>query len=255
MSQRLLWLRCSALMGILAVLLSGCSADQQPSKLETALANMAKDVVIPIQAKALENPLPESEQVMQEGQQIFGQACSICHGTDGRAGTDLGRAMYPPAMDLTSPHVKSWTDAELFWIIQNGIRLTGMPAWKSTISEADTWKLVYFIRDLPRRNALKLEQEEASARDGMSVAEQVAYGRTLYRQEGCFMCHLLDGEGGTFGPDLTVQGDRGRTDEWLIGHFKDPPAYTEGSIMPSFQNLTEEQLRALVAFLQNQKSN
>lgn len=248
-------LRSHTLMGILCVLLSGCSADKQPSKLETVLANMAKDVVIPMQAQALENPVPASEQVIRQGQEIFGQACSICHGGDGHARTGLGRAMYPPAMDLTSPHVKSWTDSELFWIIQNGIRLTGMPAWKSTISEMNTWKLVRFIRELPRMDASKVEQAAYVAADGASEADLISYGRTLYRQEGCFMCHQLDGEGGTLGPDLTFQGSRGRTDDWLTGHFKDPPAYTEGSLMPSFENLTEEQLRALVAFLQNQKGS
>ncbi len=248
-------LRSRALMGILCVLLSGCSADKQPSQLETVLANMAKDVVIPLQAQALENPVPASEQVIRQGQQIFGQACSICHGADGHARTGLGRAMYPPAMDLTSPHVKSWTDSELFGIIQNGIRLTGMPAWKSTISEMNTWKLVRFIRELPRMDAAKVKQAASEAAEGASEADLIAYGRTLYRQEGCFMCHQLDGEGGTLGPDLTFQGNRGRTDDWLTGHFKDPPAYTEGSLMPAFENLTEEQLRALVAFLQNQKGS
>ena len=61
--------------------------------------------------------------------------------------------------------------------------------------------------------------------------------------------------GRTVGPDLIFQGSRGRADEWLIGHFKDTPAYAKGSIMPPFENMTEEQLRALVAFLQNQKGN
>lgn len=67
------------------------------------------------------------------------------------------------------------------------------------------------------------------------------------------MCHQLEGEGGKVGPDLTLEGSRGRTDEWLIGHFKDPPAYTPGSIMPAFKNLTDEQLQALAEFLQSQK--
>jgi Cytochrome P460/Cytochrome C oxidase, cbb3-type, subunit III len=52
-------------------------------------------------------------------------------------------------MDLTSPHVQHWSDGELFWIIQNGVRLTGMPSWKSSISENDTWKLARFIHNLP----------------------------------------------------------------------------------------------------------
>ncbi|MBI4167133.1 MAG: cytochrome c, partial [Acidobacteria bacterium] len=68
----------------------------------------------------------------------------MCHGADGRSRTNIGRGMYPPAMDLTSPHVQKWSDADLFWIIQNGIRLTGMPSWKAIISDEDTWKLVRF---------------------------------------------------------------------------------------------------------------
>lgn len=57
------------------------------------------------------------------------------------------------------------------------------------------------------------------------------------------------------GPERTIEGTRERTDEWLIGHFKDPPAYTHGSIMPAFKNLTKEQLKALTVFLQTQKGN
>jgi cbb3-type cytochrome oxidase cytochrome c subunit len=60
-------------------------------------------------------------------------------------------------------------------------------------------------------------------------------------------------EGGKVGPDLTLEGTRGRSDEWLVGHFKDPSAYTPGSIMLSFKQLTDEQLRALTGFLQNEK--
>lgn len=243
------------LLGLIAVLSAGCTADQKPSKLETAMATMAKDVAIPIQAKDRQNPLPRSQEVVQEGQVIFGQACALCHGANARAQTELGRAMYPPAIDLTSPHVRSWSDAELFWIIQNGIRMTGMPAWRGRISEEDTWKLIHFLRNLPEVAAQQPSPPEDIAL-GKETKQQelIAHGRLLYRQEGCFMCHQLDGEGGTVGPDLTIEGTRGRSDEWLIGHFKDPPAYTKGSIMPSFKNLTEAQLHALVVFLQNQKS-
>jgi cbb3-type cytochrome oxidase cytochrome c subunit len=54
------------------------------------------------------------------------------------------------------------------------------------------------------------------------------------------------------GPDLTTEGTRGRTDDWLIGHFKDPASYVRGSVMPPFKNLTDEQLQALTLFLQKQ---
>jgi mono/diheme cytochrome c family protein len=215
---------------------------------------MAKDVVIPIEAQRLKNPLPGDDEVVNGGRQTFTQSCAFCHGADGR-GTNLGRNMYPPAMDLNAPHVQHWADAELFWIIQNGVRLTGMPSWKSSISQSDTWRLVHFIHSLPRLNA-EAGRAAASAvppTPARPEAELIAYGKVLYRQEGCFMCHQLQGEGGRVGPDLTVEGTRGRTNEWLIGHFKDPPRYTSGSIMPPFKNLTDAQLRALTVFLQNQK--
>ncbi len=245
-----------SLTGALVFLLSGCTANKTPSKLEATLANMAKDVAIPIEAESRKNPLAENEEAVKEGRELYLQSCAICHGADGHARTNLGRGMYPPAMDLTSPHAQHWNDAELFWIIQNGVRLTGMPSWRSTLSETDTWKLVHFIHDLPRVDAQAATTKVAPSTEpqaGKSNEEMIQYGKTLYRQEGCFMCHQLNGEGGKVGPDLSVEGTRGRTNQWLIGHFKDPPAYTRGSIMPAFKNLTDDQLAALTAFLQIQK--
>jgi mono/diheme cytochrome c family protein len=79
----------------------------------------------------------------------------------------------------------------------------------------------------------------------------------LYTQaaqgEGCFTCHSLNGRGGTVAPDLAMEGTRGRSNAWLIGHFKDPQAYSPASVMPSFAGLTHRQLQVLATFLQNQK--
>ena len=101
----------------------------------------------------MKNPLSETDEVVSQGQEVFLGSCAQCHGADGRGDTNIGRNMYPPAMDLSSPHVQHWSDAELFWIIQNGVRLTGMPSWKSSISDNDTWKLARFIHHLPRLDA------------------------------------------------------------------------------------------------------
>ncbi len=237
----------AVLLGAMLVLTSGCPASKKPSRIEAMLANMAKDVAIPLEARGRTNPLPRSDEVVEEGKQLYMLSCAMCHGTDGHSQTRLGLAMYPPAMDLTSPHVQHWNDAELFWITQNGVRLTGMPGWKTMVSETDTWKIVHFIHALPRLEAAAVE------RAARTEAELIANGKALYRQEGCFMCHQLEGEGGKVGPDLSIEGTRGRANEWLVGHFKDPPAYTPGSLMPPFKNLTDAQLQALVAFLQSQK--
>jgi mono/diheme cytochrome c family protein len=219
---------------------------------ETALANATKDIVIPIEAENLKNPLLTDQQTVEQGQQLYLQSCALCHGSDGHGQTTLGQGMYPPAMDLTSPHVQHWGDSDMFWIIQNGVRLTGMASWKGEISPEDTWKLVIFIHQLPKLNSVaagSAEREKASR----THEQLIAYGKTLYRQEGCFICHRLDGQGNKLGPDLTVEGTRNRTPAWLIGHFKDPAAYVRGSVMPSFKNLTDEQLNALAAFLESQK--
>src|SRR6202046_656948 len=138
---------------MLGALLSGCTADKPPSQGETNLANAAKDVAIPLEAGMKKNPLPATDEVVSQGQEVFLGSCAQCHGPEGRGDTDIGRNMAPPAMDLTSSHVQHWSDAELFWIVQNGVRLTGMPAWQSSISEHDTWKLARFIHNLPRLNA------------------------------------------------------------------------------------------------------
>ena len=138
---------------ILGLSLQGCTAGKQPSQGEADLANAAKDVTIPLEAGKKQNPMPDTVEVVSQGQEVFLGSCAQCHGADGRGNTDVGRNMTPPAMDLSSSHVQHWSDAELFWIVQNGVRLTGMPAWHSSISENDTWKLARFIHNLPRLDA------------------------------------------------------------------------------------------------------
>jgi cytochrome c553 len=80
----------------LVLFVTGRSASKKPSKLETALANIAKDVVVPLQAKNMKNPFPATDANIQAGKQIYLQQCALCHAADGHAETKLGLAMYPP---------------------------------------------------------------------------------------------------------------------------------------------------------------
>ena len=79
----------------------------------------------------------------------------------------------------------------------------------------------------------------------------------LYTQaeqgEGCFSCHSLHGHGGKVGPDLAVEGSRDRSNAWLIGHFKNPQAYSPATVMPGFGGLTDRELQTLATFLKYQK--
>jgi mono/diheme cytochrome c family protein len=146
-------LMLGAISAMLGALLVGCTADKPPSEGETSLANAAKDVTIPLEAGKMTNPLPDTAEVASQGQEVFLGSCAQCHGPEARGDTTVGRNMAPPAMDLTSAHVQHWSDAELFWIIQNGVKLTGMPSWKSSVSADDTWKLTRYIHKLPTLDA------------------------------------------------------------------------------------------------------
>lgn len=68
---------------------------------------------------------------------------------DGHRPTDAGRWMYTRAADLTSKEVQGYSDRELFWIIKNGIRLSGMPAFAKVESDEHLWDLVLYLRTLP----------------------------------------------------------------------------------------------------------
>src|ERR1035437_4579469 len=169
------------LISVLTVFLAACTAHQKPSTVETVLATMAKDIVIPIEAEELKNPLSWSPQVETQGQQVYLQSCAVCHGEDGHGQTPMGQGMYPPALDLTSPHVQHWNDSEMFWIIQNGVRMTGMASWKGAITPNETWKLVIFVRHLPEMDA-EAKNAAQPPPQPKTPAQLLAYGKTLYRQ-------------------------------------------------------------------------
>src|SRR3984885_6859251 len=156
---------------MLGAWLQGCTGGKQPSQEETSVANAAKDVTIPLEAGKMKNPLPATDEVVSQGREVFLGSCAQCHGADARGDTDIGRNMYPPAMDLSSSHVQHWSDAELFWIIQNGVRLTGMPSWKSSISDNDTWKLARFIHSLPSRGTASGSTAATSQAQGATSAQ------------------------------------------------------------------------------------
>ena len=122
---------------------------QEPGHLETVLATGAKRLVIRWASREGIPPAPTNLQAsVEEGDKLYAADCSMCHGADGHTATDAGRWMYPRAADLTSSGVQRYSDRELFWIIKNGIRLSGMPAFGKVESDERIWNLVHFVRTL-----------------------------------------------------------------------------------------------------------
>jgi mono/diheme cytochrome c family protein len=136
-----------------SVLHDGLSARATPSALETAIARTARKMAAPSSADATRNPVADSPEVQKGARLHFADHCAICHGNDGSGDTMIGRGLYPKPPDLRAKETQNLSDGRIFWTIENGVRLTGMPAFGGNgMGHGDSnasWKLVHFIRHLP----------------------------------------------------------------------------------------------------------
>jgi len=157
-----------ALLGLVvavaaSILHDGLSARATPNKLETVIARNARRLAIPASSRQTQNPLLDSAEDSRDARLHFADHCAICHGNDGGGQTMLGTGLYPKPPDLRLPRTQELADGELFWIIENGVRFTGMPGFGNGGEHGgtqDTWKLVHFIRHLPHLTAAeRLEME------------------------------------------------------------------------------------------------
>ena len=142
-----------------SVLHDGLSSRATPTRFETVIARNARHLAIPSNARVAQNPVLDSAEVQRDARLHFADHCAICHANDGGGQTLIGNGLYPKPPDLRLSRTQELSDGELFWIIENGVRFTGMPAFSSTGNHAnsenhggaiDSWKLVHFIRHLPR---------------------------------------------------------------------------------------------------------
>lgn len=155
-----------AVMAVAAVMLvlqgRGVSARPEPSGLEARLALFMRSWMTPASAKGMKNPVTATPENFAAARQHFADHCSSCHGNDGSGQTEMGRALYPKAPDMRLPRTQNLTDGELFYIIENGVMLTGMPGWSTGTIEGEraSWELVHFIRRLPTLTSDDLAEME-----------------------------------------------------------------------------------------------
>ena len=153
----------------------GFSTRQQPSKVERWVARGARSAALPGGARALTNPVSDSPEMLAEARAHWADQCAACHSNNGSGDAELGKHMYPPAPDMRQAATQNLTDGEMFYIIENGIRLTRMPAWgNGTIKdEQDSWDLVRLIRHLPRLTAgEESEMEKLNPRSPEELKEE-----------------------------------------------------------------------------------
>jgi mono/diheme cytochrome c family protein len=135
---------------VIALMRINLTALHEPGPAETRLANLSKRYLI---YRASRHGIPprtqDTKASIERGSSHYGLDCGVCHADDGRSQRPLGQSMYPRASDLTSKQVQSYSDQELFWIIQNGIRITGMPAFGNVETPDHVLDLVNYVRTLP----------------------------------------------------------------------------------------------------------
>jgi mono/diheme cytochrome c family protein len=195
-------------IGVIAVWLllkfgtGGFSARAKPSPMEQFAAATARKLAISEHAKDLRNPVPYSIEALEQAQAHWADHCAFCHANDGSGNTEVGRNLYPKPPDMRASPTQSLSDGELYFTINRGIRLTGMPAWgEPGDDDEDSWKLVYFIRHLPKMTEQeaeamgKLNPESCMAREeerqeeeflegnpGKKVPAQKKQSRTIYKE-------------------------------------------------------------------------
>ena len=137
---------------LLGMLRKGFSAADEPSAIEAFMATTMRRYAVPSDLKNAKNPLPFTPEILAEGRAHFADHCATCHGNDGKGKTSMGQNFYPKVPDMTLTRTQSQSDGELFATIENGIRLTAMPAFGGGTAESahGSWGLVHFIRHLPK---------------------------------------------------------------------------------------------------------
>jgi mono/diheme cytochrome c family protein len=149
--------------GLLYARVTGFSARATPGRLETSTARWVRHWGIPGEFRDKPNPVPRTADAVNAGMAHFADHCATCHANDGSGDTVIGRGLFPPAPDMRKSGTQSMTDGELFYIIEHGVRFTGMPAWGSDNPNdaALGWQLVHFIRHMPRLSPAELQKMEA----------------------------------------------------------------------------------------------
>jgi hypothetical protein len=178
---------CGALAAVivLAVVgvwrLKGLSTRAQPTAIERVVARATRRLAVPRDGRRAANPISFSPEVWAESRAHFADHCATCHANDGSGQTEMGQRFYPKVPDMRLEETQELTDGELYWIIENGVRLTGMPAWgPGGGGDLDTWKLVHFIRRLKDLTPEQLAEMKAlNPRSPAEIREELDDQRFL----------------------------------------------------------------------------
>jgi mono/diheme cytochrome c family protein len=161
--------------GLFLVRGRGFSARAEPSWIETRLALFMRGWMTPSTYKGLPNPLSNTQENFLAAREHFADHCAICHANDGSGNSQIGPNFSPKPPDMRLPRTQGLSDGELFYIIENGVMLTGMPGFGTGTPEGEksSWQLVHFVRRLPSLTPEDLqEMQKLNPVSGVQLEEE-----------------------------------------------------------------------------------
>jgi mono/diheme cytochrome c family protein len=219
-----------------------------------------------VQRRARDTVVPDlgGAHRFERGAACYRAKCESCHGGPGVAPGDIGRSMQP----LPGPLVDAaprWSEAELHWIVRDGIKMSGMPAWRFRMSDDDIWSVVVFIERLPGMTpdayrALPVRDCDREAEPALAADEpgDAARGRLALHQHACTACHVIPGVTGAdvqVGPPLAgmatrqlIAGSLPNTPQHMVRWIRDPQGVDPKTAMPGL-DVGERDARDMAAYL------
>jgi mono/diheme cytochrome c family protein len=142
-----------------------------PPDMLDKFAPIARDRAI--KRSATDLTLPADPARAARGQEHYGENCLPCHGAPGVKPMEMAQGMNPAPPDLDSAGTQAFSDGELFWIVKNGIRASGMPGFGVNHQDPEIQDIVGFVRHLPKlTDAEKKELAEALPHEHHHEAEE-----------------------------------------------------------------------------------
>ena len=212
--------------------------------LEKLYADLAVGLAVRTQAGTAANPNGQNPRGLEAGRAAYTGSCAVCHGANGDGKGAFGAQMYPPASDLRAHDTQEKTDAQLFWIIKNGLSFAGMPGFENQYSDSDIWNLVSYTRALGNAQSLRTpDMPPDPTAEQLAVAnphgDAIQRGAAVYFANGCNLCH---GAVGNAPGELGLQGGGREANETVRRGRRGMPHYDTNQI-------SDTQLSDLVAYM------
>jgi mono/diheme cytochrome c family protein len=124
------------------------NADAKPPALEKWIAHKALDAAIVRQAPKGPNPVPLDDANLIAGIRLYAADCAVCHGAADAKPSPIALGLYQKAPQLAKYGVEDDEEGETYWKLYHGIRMTGMPAFRDSLTEDELWKVVLFLKHM-----------------------------------------------------------------------------------------------------------